>query len=347
MQIYIHIPFCQSKCPYCAFGSLTNSEDKIEAYFKALKIDILENFSKLEDKNITSIFFGGGTPSVVKASFYKDIFKIFESNLDKNAEISSEANPNSASLEWLNEMKNMGLNRISFGAQSFNEKKLKFLGRIHGKNEIYKAVSNARKAGFENINLDFIYGTKFDNEKLILEELLNLKTLKPNHISAYSLTIEENTPFAKLENASKDDEKLAKFAIENIINMGYSQYEISNFGQICKHNLGYWQGNDYAGFGAFSVGTLGQKRLNALDDLEKYIKNPSFRNIENLSEDDIKFERIFLGLRSILGVDLKLFNQKEKIKILKENNKIYIKNERIFNTNFLLADEISLFLTCD
>ena len=351
MQIYIHIPFCVSKCPYCAFGSFEDKSNLIQTYFKALKDDILHNFinSNLQNKQISSIFIGGGTPSVANAKFYAPIFELLGPYLEKNAEISSEANPNSANLAWLSQMRSFGLNRISFGAQSFDETKLKFLGRIHNSNQIYKAVQNANLAGFENINLDLIYGTKFDNKKLLLNEIQNIAKLPVNHISAYSLSIEGNTKFANKPNYAKSSPNLAKFLFKQLANLGFLQYEISNFAknnQICKHNFGYWNKNDYLGFGAYSVGSMGNTRFNALN-LQNYLKNPKFRKIENLSPSQIKTEKIFLGLRSIVGVELKIFDesQLEKIKILKKSNKIYIKNGKIFNKNFLIADEISLYLT--
>lgn len=351
MQIYIHIPFCESKCPYCAFGSFANKSNLIQPYFVALKNDILHNFINLDlkDKQISSIFIGGGTPSCVETKFYAPIFEILSPFLDKSAEITTEANPNSANLKWLSQMRKFGVNRISFGAQSFDEKKLKFLGRIHDKKAIFQAVLDAKTAGFSNINIDLIYGSKFDNKKLLLSECENIAKLGIEHISAYALSIENNTKFALKPHYAKQSPNLAKFLFKNLSNLGFLQYEISNFAKnnkICKHNLGYWQKNDYLGFGAYSVGSVGNARFSALN-LKQYLSNPLFRNIENLSSNQIKMEKIFLGLRSNVGVELEIFNkfELEKIQILKNAKKIYIKNDKIFNKNFLLADEICLYLT--
>ena len=166
MHIYIHIPFCESKCPYCAFGSYTDKFDLVQKYFNALEFEISNFLLNNPNLKISTLFFGGGTPSSVGAEFYAKIFEMLKPKFTKFAEITSEANPNSANLKWLKQMRELGLNRVSFGAQSFSEKKLKFLGRIHNSAQIHKAVQNANLAGFKNINLDLIYGSKFDDKKI-------------------------------------------------------------------------------------------------------------------------------------------------------------------------------------
>ena len=190
------MPFCESKCPYCAFGSSDDEFSKVSAYFKALCLDLNFQLKSQNVKEISTIFFGGGTPSAVNAKLYDEIFSILAPLCTPKTEITLEANPNSANLAWLKHIKNLGANRISFGAQSFFEDKLKFLGRIHSREQIFKAVENAHAAGFKNINLDLIYDTKFDTKKRLLAEVENLKSLAITHLSAYSLTLEENTPFA-------------------------------------------------------------------------------------------------------------------------------------------------------
>lgn len=343
MHIYIHIPFCISKCPYCAFGSSTNSFDVINEYFDAINLEI-EN---TKFSTIKTIFIGGGTPSCIDANLYEKLFCKFNPFIDENSEISVEANPNSATFEWLNKMKNFGVNRISFGSQSFNEEKLKFLGRNHSYKDTIKAVENAKKAGFENINLDIIYSTKFDNKKLIQSEISNLKSLNLTHVSAYSLILEEKTPFYNKFEYLNDDENLAKYLFENLENLGLKQYEISNFGKICKHNWAYWLGEDYQGFGAYSVGFQKNKRYYAIKNIKKYIKNPLEREIEILNENDLKLERLFLGFRSNIGVKAEILSQNElkKAKILVDEKKLNFKNETFYNVNFLLSDEIVLYIS--
>ena len=340
------MPFCESKCPYCAFGSSDDEFSKVSAYFKALCLDLNFQLKSQNVKEISTIFFGGGTPSAVNAKFYDEIFSILAPLCTPKTEITLEANPNSANLTWLKHVKNLGANRISFGAQSFFEDKLKFLGRIHSREQIFKAVENAHAAGFKSINLDLIYDTKFDTKKRLLAETENLKSLAITHLSAYSLTLEENTPFAGKKSYKKDSDILAKFMIEQIEQAGFKQYEISNFGEICKHNLGYWQGKNYLGVGAFSVGFKDATRYYAKSSIDAYIAQPTHREREILSQSELAREHIFLGLRSIVGVEAGRLSeaQKKRANLLVENEKLLFKEGKFYNPNFLLSDEIALFI---
>ena len=340
------MPFCESKCPYCAFGSSDDEFSKVSAYFKALCLDLNFQLKSQKVKEISTIFFGGGTPSAVNAKFYDEIFSILAPLCMAKTEITFEANPNSAILAWLKHVKNLGANRISFGAQSFFEDKLKFLGRIHSREQIFKAVENAHTAGFKSINLDLIYDTKFDTKKRLLAEVENLKSLAITHLSAYSLTLEENTPFAGKKSYKKDSDTLAKFMIEQVGRAGFKQYEISNFGQICRHNLGYWQGKNYLGVGAFSVGFVDGTRYYAKSSIDAYITQPTYREREILSPSELAREHIFLGLRSVVGVEAGRLNeaQKKRANLLVENEKLLFKNGKFYNPNFLLSDEIALFI---
>jgi len=340
------VPFCESKCPYCAFGSSDDEFSKVGAYFKALCLDLNFQLKSQNVKEISTIFFGGGTPSAVNAKLYDEIFSILAPLCTPKTEITLEANPNSANLSWLKHVKNLGANRISFGAQSFFEDKLKFLGRIHSREQIFKAVENAHAAGFKSINLDLIYDTKFDTKKRLLAEVENLKSLAITHLSAYSLTLEENTPFAGKKSYKKDSYTLAKFMIEQIQRTGFKQYEISNFGEICKHNLGYWQGKNYLSVGAFSVGFVGGTRYYAKSSIDAYIAQPTHREREILSQSELVREHIFLGLRSVVGVEAGRLNeaQKKRANLLVENEKLLFKEGKFYNPNFLLSDEIALFI---
>ena len=340
------MPFCESKCPYCAFGSSDDEFKKVSDYFKALFFDLKFQLKSQNVKEISTIFFGGGTPSAVNAKFYDEIFSILAPLCTTKTEITFEANPNSANLAWLKHIKNLGATRISFGAQSFFEDKLKFLGRIHSKDQIFKAVENAHTAGFKNINLDLIYDTKFDTKKRLLAETENLKGLAITHLSAYSLTLEENTPFSGKKSYKKDSDTLAKFMIEQTQSAGLKQYEISNFGEICKHNLGYWQGKNYLGVGAFSVGFVDGTRYYAKSSIDAYITQPTHREREILSQSELAREHIFLGLRSIVGIEAGRLNeaQKKRANLLVENEKLLFKEGKFYNPNFLLSDEIALFI---
>jgi len=349
LLLYIHIPFCDSKCNYCSFNSYAQKyylkEDYINALLKQLDFE-LERFD-VKKEAIESVFIGGGTPSVLETKYYEKIFEKIEPFLKKNIEITIEANPNSAKKEWLDGIKELKINRISFGVQSFDDKKLKFLGRSHNSKDALKAIENAKTSGFENISLDIIYDVSLDTKKLLKKDIDIAFSLPINHISAYALTLEENTPFFGKNEVKKDDENLGYFVSEIIKEKEFIHYEISNFGLYkSKHNIGYWQYKNYIGVGSGAVGFLKDKRFYPTTKLEEYIKNPLNIKIENLSQEDLVTEKIFLGFRSFVGVDKKILNEKmrERAEILLNEDKIFEKDGKFFNKNFFLADEITLFL---
>ncbi len=350
MLIYLHIPFCDSKCFYCAFNSYVDKFELKSRYMESIVVQLEEELKifKPTKQSIDSLFIGGGTPSTIKPKLYKKFFEMLQPYLKKDAEITTEANPNSATKEWLSGMKNLGVNRISFGVQSFNDEKLKFLGRNHDKKRAKQAVIQAFELGFQNISLDLIYGTKLDDKNILLNDLKIAKSLPINHISAYSLTIEENTPFSKTPEVSKDSLELANFFINEIKRYGFAQYEISNFGTYQSvHNLGYWKHEDYIGIGAGAVGFLENRRFYPHFDIERYIKEPIYKKVENLTQNDLHVEKIFLGLRSKVGIAKEELNTKEtsQAKILLEDQKLRFKNDRYYNNNYFLSDELALFIT--
>jgi oxygen-independent coproporphyrinogen-3 oxidase len=349
MLIYIHIPFCDSKCSYCAFNSYVDKFDKIETYMNSLYTQLEYELNRFKPKNnsIKSLFIGGGTPSTVEPELYKPIFELIKPYLKDDAEITSEANPNSASFRWLEGMYNLGVNRISFGVQSFNDKKLKLLNRSHSQSQAIKAITNANKVGFKNISIDIIYATYGDTKELIEKDLEIAFLLPINHLSAYALTIEENTQFQNKPQMSSENLELTNYLFKEIEKRGFNQYEISNFGKYQSiHNKGYWEYDDYIGAGSGAVGKLKEKRFYPQSDLESYIKNPTEIKEELLCDEDIKLEKIFLGFRSSLGVDKTILNQKEidKATILVDENKLIEKNNYFYNFNYLLADELALFI---
>lgn len=352
MLLYIHIPFCDSKCFYCAFNSYTDRFHLKQEYMKALKTQLRDNINNyvINNKKIETVFIGGGTPSTIKALEYKEIFEIINPYLEKNAEITTEANPNSASYEWLETMKNFGVNRVSFGVQSFDNTKLKFLGRSHNSNSAIKAIQNAKSIGFKGINCDIIYGVQGDTIESIKKDFDVAFSLPITHLSAYSLTIEEGTKFFDRSSVKIDDEELSYEIFDYISKNNFHQYEISNFARNkeseSKHNYGYWQHKEYLGVGAGAVGYINKQRQYPSKSIEEYIKNPLFFDIEEIDDEDIKTEKILLGFRCSNGVDLNLFDDKEKQKIdeLIQYNKVYIENDKVFNKNFLLADELALFI---
>ena len=351
--LYIHIPFCDSKCNYCAFNSYTNLNHLKKDYFKAIKKQFLNDIEKFNIKEFETVFIGGGTPSTMPLSFYEKLFKFLKPFLKNTKEITIESNPN-ASFDWLKEIKNLGVNRISFGVQSFNDEKLKFLNRNHSSKLAIKTIENAKKAGFENINLDIIYATSLDNYELLKNDLRIIDSLPITHISAYSLMIEENTKWEGDFSKRKEDEELEIWFIEEI-KKRFTQYEISNFGKPCIHNLGYWKHKEYLGIGAGAVGFKKLKiengqwknfRYYTQKNVNEYIKNPTEYKYEFLNENDLKKEKIFLGLRSIVGFEEKILNKEEKkrVKILINEKKLFKKENKIYSTDFLLADALSAYI---
>ena len=306
----------------------------------------LERF-KAQKNSITSMFIGGGTPSTVEPELYKKIFTLLQPYFKEGIEITTEANPNSASTHWLKWMFELGCTRVSFGVQSFNDTKLKFLGREHNSIQAMKAVSSAKEIGFKHISLDLMYATKVDTKEIIAQDIKTAFSLPIDHISAYALTIEENTLFEAHPEAAKEKLELSNFFINSIKERGFTQYEISNFGSYqCQHNIGYWKLDNYMGAGSGAVGMLKNERFYPTTDIENYIKNPLDIRVEALSEEDLKTEKVLLGLRSNVGVDMNILSEAElkQVDFLKEDKKVIQKMNRIFNSDYLLSDEIALFI---
>lgn len=316
---------------------------------RSILLQLQEHLSifKVNEKSIKSFFIGGGTPSCIPHQLYTPFFEKIKPYLTHDCEITTEANPNSASALWISGMKTLGVNRISFGVQSFDKEKLKFLGRNHSATEAIKAVENAHLVGLKNISVDLIYATHLDTKKLLKSDIDLAFSLGINHLSSYALTIEENTKFASKNHYTNDSTSLAKFFIQEIKKRGFEQYEISNFGVYKSiHNLGYWNGEDYIGIGCGAVGFLENKRFYPQTSIETYIKNPLHVRIENLTQEELHVEKIFLGLRCELGIEKASFSKKEleKIEILLDQNKLYENQKRYYNTDYLLADEIALYI---
>ena len=350
MLLYIHIPFCDSKCSYCAFNSYVDKFHLKKEYMESLCTQFeyeLKRFS-VELESIETIFIGGGTPSTVSPELYKPFFKLIRPYLKKDIEITTEANPNSATKEWLLGMKNLGVNRVSFGVQSFDNKKLKLLNRAHNSTQAIEAINNAHKVGFKNISLDIIYATLGDTKELLSKDIDIAFSLPINHISAYALVIEEGTAFESKPQMSSEELELTNWLFKRIESNNFKQYEISNFGSYkSTHNLGYWNYKDYIGLGSGAVGKLDLKRFYPDTNIENYIKNSLNIRVEDLDEEDKKIERIFLGFRSCVGVDEEIFTDSElkRLKILVDENKLYFKNGLFYNYDYLLADEIALFIS--
>lgn len=306
--IYIHVPFCRSKCGYCDFYSLAQ-EDLREAYVDR----VIEEIRGYGDRKITAdtLFIGGGTPSLLSGleverlvSACRDIFSLY-------GEITMEANPDSVSPSYLKEIRKAGVNRISFGAQSAVDWELKALGRRHNAEQIKQAVCWAREAGFENLSLDIMLGIPyqtFDSLEITLDFMVRLG---PEHLSCYLLKIEEGTPFYRqhAEKLCVDEDRTADFylyTVEMLQKRGYFQYEISNFSKIgykSQHNLKYWRCEEYLGFGAAAHSFFEGKRFYHAASLEKYLSSPNFSVISDGKGGGIE-EQILLQLRLTEGLNL-------------------------------------------
>jgi len=317
---------------------------------KALKVQLeheLQRFQATEN-SLETIFIGGGTPSTVSPILYAPIFSLLKPYMREEIEITSEANPNSATYEWLEGMKHLGVNRISFGVQSFNEKKLKLLNRAHSPQMAIDAINNAKKIGYKNLSLDIIYATLGDTKELLSKDIQLAFSLPINHISAYALTIEEGTVFESKPQMSSEQLELTSWIFKTIEKNGFSQYEISNFGEYqSAHNKGYWLYKDYMGVGAGAVGKRQLKRYYPNPIIEEYIQNPLDIRTEELDIEDKKIEKLFLGWRSCIGVKEILLNADElkQAYLLVEEKKLRLKDAIFYNNDYLLADEIVLFIT--
>jgi len=327
MGLYIHIPFCSSKCRYCEFFSrVVNNEQDRDAYVNALCKEIYLQKDYLETNKIQSIYFGGGTPSVLTIkqlkTIFEGIFSVFE--LEKNCEITLEANPEDLSISFLEDLKKYTpINRLSVGLQSFNSVELQLMNRKHSVETSINAIKNAQKVGFYNITGDLIFGLPNQSLEQWTKNLQGFFDLNIPHLSAYSLTIEEGTVFGhwKKKNKIKEiDEVLSLKMYETLIieaeKNGYQHYEISNFakeGFIAKHNSSYWTGQKYLGIGA-SAHSFNQKSrswniANIKEYIEKVEEGVIPAETEILSEQDKFNEYILTGLRTHLGLSLRELEQ--------------------------------------
>ncbi len=350
MLLYIHIPFCASKCGYCGFNSLINMMDFKEKYIESLCVDLRESMESMgESQKFYSIYVGGGTPNVLNPRDFERIFKILESKITPNTEITMELNPNASPFETLRAFKDLGVNRFSIGVQSFRADKLKLLERNHSPKIARKFIENALKCGVKT-SIDLIYDTILDSPKSLRFELENATSLGVGHISCYALSIDSNSAFYAKNKRPVCDNSLCYDLKAELESRGFRQYEVSNFGKEHKsaHNLGYWAYRDYIGVGLGAVGKRSDKsgiyRIYKNGDFGAYLANPRAFRRESLSYNDIRLEKIFLGLRSEVGVESALIADKNRLKMLFDSGKVFFKGDKFFATNYFLADEIALWV---
>ena len=319
LGIYIHIPFCASKCSYCDFYSLAGCDRLMPKYQDALVEHIRESYPALKSKYIDTVYFGGGTPSYYGANRLIELFDELKGSgrVLKDCEVTLEANPDSAVFKELAKLRKEGFNRISLGVQSANNDILKLIGRRHNWKQAENAVIAAREAGFDNLSIDLIYGLPSQTAGDWADTLMRVIELRPEHISCYGLTLEPGTPMYQRYKGSpilpSDDEQadMYLYAVETLEHYGYKQYEISNFavpGYESKHNMRYWRLSDYLGFGAGAHSCVDGARFSYVRDADMYIVGvlrdqsivDEYTPITNVERGS---EYIMLGMRTSMGIE--------------------------------------------
>lgn len=360
LGIYIHIPFCKQKCFYCDFCSFANKNEMQEKYVETV-INEIKNITHKEKYTVTTIYLGGGTPSILNPNYIKNILQEIKSSFEilDDAEITVEINPETVNEEKLKRYKEYGINRLSIGLQSANDKILKNIGRIHDYKQFEETFFYARKCGFKNINVDLMIGLPTQAIEDVKQTLEKIIQKNPEHISVYSLIIEEGTIIEKLINENKlqlPDEETERIMYWTVVNElkenGYNQYEISNFSKKTyesKHNTNCWKQKQYIGLGTSAHSYLNKKRYSNTNNIEEYIKNIQENNIsknitihEEQTEESTMNEYMLLGLRMIQGININEFKQKFKIDPTIKYKEIL---EKLQKENLIQITETSIKLT--
>ena len=322
LALYIHYPWCVKKCPYCDFNSHEGSIHN--GYIKALLKDLDDDLKFIQNRKIHSIFIGGGTPSLMSI---EDAYELFDGlnerlSISKNIEITLEANPGTFEVEKFSEFRKVGINRLSVGVQSFKDNQLKFLGRIHSGGDALRAISEAKKVGFDNLNIDLMYGLKDQTIDMCLEDVMQAIELKPSHISFYQLTLEPNTLFAKYPPKLPIDEKIWDMGEQGaaLLNQnGFRQYEVSAYSERpSEHNINYWKFGDYIGIGAGAHGKITDvesqqifRTLKPKSPKEYLSKMQTGADIPTKKEvDNVAFEFMLNSLRLKDGFSSSLFESR-------------------------------------
>ena len=312
--LYVHIPFCVRKCNYCDFCSYADSIDSNLEPYVAVLLSEAERYKQGKKIKIDTLYFGGGTPSLLPPQTLEKILlglsDIFE--ISDSAEVTLEANPGTFDIVKMRAYRSLGINRVSVGVQSIHENELKKLGRIHSSNEFYSSYNCLRDAGFDNINLDLMYGIPEQTEKTFASTLDRIISLEPEHISAYGLIVEEGTPFyLERETLDLPDEdiecRMYYMASEKLLSAGYRHYEISNYakpGRESRHNLKYWRDEEYIGLGVSAYSYFGGKRYGNARSLSSYLLDQRATESEQIAREDEMYEYAMMRLRLSEGIDL-------------------------------------------
>ena len=366
--IYVHIPFCIRKCYYCDFVSFTNQEENIEKYIEAV-ISEIESY-ELEEYNVTTIYIGGGTPSSIESKYIEKILHKIKEKITNNEtkfndiEITIEINPGTIDRKKLQDYEEMGINRLSIGLQSTNNEILKNIGRIHTYEEFLEGYNLARNIGFDNINVDLMIGLPNQTIEDIKDSVEKIIKLEPEHISVYSLIVEEGTKIENLLNMNKitlPEEELERnmyWYVKNKLELnGYIHYEISNFAKEnkqSKHNVNCWEQKEYIGIGTAAYSYLDNIRYGNTSNIQKYIETQDFKDEKELEKnkiriidevqtlEDKKREYMLLSLRKLEGVSIRKFKEKYV------ENPIFLYRkqlEKLVNENLLTIDGDNIKLT--
>jgi len=366
--IYIHYPYCIHKCSYCDFYSLEGKKSESDYLIAILKeIELRASNTEI---SADTIFFGGGTPSLMNPKLLEKILNQLQKyfKIDSKYEFTLECNPGTVDLQYFYDYKSLGVNRISFGVQSFNESELTFLERIHSSSDVAVAFDIARKVGFDNISLDLIFAIPGQTIETWANTIKQAISLEPNHISTYSLIYEEGTPlFTQLKNkkfttqSEESDVSFYELAVNEYKNAGYEQYEVSNFakdGKECKHNLKYWSSEEYYAFGPSAHGYVDGYRYANYRNIGKYLKNLKSEILPEESREKVAltekiYERLYLELRA-KGLDFKKFENDFNFNLFElstyliqkliNDNYGSIENDKLKLTSigYFIGDEITL-----
>lgn len=354
-SVYIHIPFCTNICSYCDFCKQYKDNKKIELYLNELEKEIEINY---KNELISTIYIGGGTPSSLNMTQLKKLFEIIKKiNLNNSYEFTFECNIEDITLEKAEFLIKQGVNRISLGIQTFNEKHIKLLNRKHTRKMVFKNIEILKKVGFTNINIDLMYALPFETLEELEEDIDLFLSLDVNHISTYSLIIEDNTIF-KIRGITNVDEeidaKMYELICKKLTNNAYIHYEISNFSKKdyeSKHNLTYWNNEKYYGFGLGASGYINNIRYTNTKSLSTYLKGNYIYEKEILNKIETMENEFMLGLRKLKGISKKSFKEKyiidiksisiinrllEKNLLLENNNNIYINPKYVYVSNEIL-----------
>ena len=326
MELYLHMPFCVRKCAYCDFLSFPTDQETQNLYTRRLREDIDAMGKKYGDIPVDTIFIGGGTPSVPDSALIVGIMEHVRKafHVAEGAEISMEANPGTVTREKLTDYRRAGINRLSFGLQSANDRELKLLGRIHTWAEFLESFHLARECGFTNINIDLMSALPGQTRESWKDTLKRVTDLNPEHISAYSLIIEDGTPFGEKYGSEEgrkllpdeDSEREMYHETKRFLrDCGYERYEISNYakpGRACRHNIGYWTGLPYLGLGLGASSYMDVCRFAVNSDMKQYLeeKPGMFTDVEKLTKKDMEEEFFYVGLRMTAGVSLPEFERR-------------------------------------